>query len=174
LRMANGQRTLGRLRAAYNAFRNGSAPSGDTGQGRQVVLSGSQMRAMAKQHFESSETHRLNDASWVHATDRDINLYLAMQLKILRARCRYMERQDGYARGLLETWSTLVLGPNGPGLQVQCENKQFQDKLEKEWRRFADMPDAAEVDSLADWQHDPYAGATHDAAGFPLTDSFPW
>lgn len=34
--------------------------------------------------------------------------------------------------------------------------------------------DAAEVDSLADWQHDPYAGATHDAAGFPLTDSFPW
>jgi hypothetical protein len=34
--------------------------------------------------------------------------------------------------------------------------------------------DAAEVDSLADWQHDPYTGATHDAAGFALTDSFPW
>ena len=34
--------------------------------------------------------------------------------------------------------------------------------------------DAAEVDSLADWHHDPYAGATHDAAGRLLTDEFPY
>jgi hypothetical protein len=34
--------------------------------------------------------------------------------------------------------------------------------------------DAAEVDSLADWHHDPYAGATHDAAGRLLTDEYPF
>ena len=34
--------------------------------------------------------------------------------------------------------------------------------------------DAAEVDSLADWHADPYAGATHDEAGRLLTDEYPF
>ena len=34
--------------------------------------------------------------------------------------------------------------------------------------------DAAEVDSLADWHADPYAGAVCDAAGFALTTEYPY
>lgn len=101
------------------------------------------------QHFEGSETHRLNEARWARAGAADINSIISMELPVLRNRARYMSFNNPVAAGLADTYATHVVGPSGPSLQVESPNQEFADALEYEWQRFAEDPDASGQQDLA-------------------------
>jgi capsid protein len=91
-------------------------------------------------HWEAAETHRLNEAHWARATDSDINDWLREQLAILRTRALYETRQNPTLAGIAHTLADDVVGPNGPQLNVQSDDEQFDQALEETWRDWFAAP----------------------------------
>lgn len=90
--------------------------------------------------FESGDTHRLNQAHWQNATDSEINLWLRDKLALLRARSTYEARNNGMLAGVADTIVEDTVGPDGPMLEVQSDDPEYNAALEEVWREFWRAP----------------------------------
>lgn len=100
--------------------------------------------------WEAGETTRLNSAHWQNAVDAPINEDLVAMLSSLRARCGYEAANNPWIEGMIFTHQVDVVGPAGPTLQVQSSNREYNEALEKWFKRWwnpqdgtSPKPDAA-------------------------------
>ena len=91
-------------------------------------------------HWEAAESTRLNSAHWLYAQDKPINLWLAEHLVTLRARAIYESRQNGIIAGMICTHADDIVGPDGPTLQVQSDDENYDRALERLWRDWFSAP----------------------------------
>lgn len=94
----------------------------------------------AKRYWEASETTRLNSAHWTHANGDSINTWLVSQLTTLRQRAIYETRQNGILAGMQNTHADDIWGQDGPLLQVQSENADYNAALESIWHEWFAAP----------------------------------
>jgi capsid protein len=93
-----------------------------------------------QRRWEGAETNRLNEAHWLWARDESINTWLASQLSILRGRSVYEWKNNPVVLGMLATHSDDIVGPDGPKLQVQSDDKLYNEALERAWEDWAYAP----------------------------------
>jgi len=115
----------------------GSFPSGahaaPAGSPRYVSmpawLAGHQSR-----YWEAAETTRLNEAHWLLAADESINVWLAAQLPTIRGRLCYEAKNNPTFLGMIATHAADIVGPDGPELQVQSDDDDYNEALERVWQ----------------------------------------
>jgi capsid protein len=120
----------------------------DADGNRMVVLStpeGNQYESMPTwmaRHWEAAETTRLNSAHWTYAVaaDRSINDWLSDQLTEVRARSIYESRQNGTISGMVGTLADDVVGPDGPSLEIQSDNEEYNNAAEAVWKEWFKAP----------------------------------
>ena len=85
---------------------------------------------------------RLNRESWrSFSQNNTINQDLIDFRDIIVARSKWEAANNGFIRGMIETWVTDVVGEGGPTLQVQSESGDFNNWLENEWGQWWSRPD---------------------------------
>jgi len=90
--------------------------------------------AWMARRWEAAETDRLNEAHWLWAADESINVWLSDQLPTLRARAGYEAKQNGTILGMMATHADDIVGQDGPELQVQSDDEQYNRALEQAWQ----------------------------------------
>lgn len=80
---------------------------------------------------DSARTHRGNQRHWSRAGGEDANTIIEAQLVTQRNRSRFERRNNGFADGMINTYANDTVGRNGPRLQVQSEDKEFNEQLER-------------------------------------------
>lgn len=95
---------------------------------------------MGTRHWEAAETNRLNQAHWLYAQDTAINQWLCEHLATLRARSIYESRQNGMVSGMLRTHADDIVGADGPTLQVESDDEQYNKALEEVWQGWFAAP----------------------------------
>ena len=95
----------------------------------------------AERGWESAQTNRLNRAHWTGAFGTPVNLDLATDLQTLRARCEYEAQNNAVIDGILNTYSTDLLGARGPTLQVHGTPDNYADILEEVWSNWWAAPE---------------------------------
>ena len=80
--------------------------------------------------WDAARTDRLNSAHWSYATGQHINADLSADLETLRHRCEWEAENNPTLKGVIHTYVTDVVGPDGPTLQVQSDSSAFNDWLE--------------------------------------------
>lgn len=110
---------------------------------------------IARRRWEAADTNRLNRAHWQNAQERSINLDLQEKLATLRARCSHEASCNPMVEGVIRTHTNDVVGPVGPGLQIQSESAAYNEARERIWREWWAAPDIngklAGVDLLRLW-----------------------
>lgn len=108
--------------------------------------------------WEAADTNRLNANQWATARDVPVNEDLSGRLETLRARCEYEAANNPMVAGAIGTHQVDVVGEHGPTLQVtiddptwsEAEKKAYAEALERVWRDWYAMPDAAGIRSGAE------------------------
>jgi len=95
---------------------------------------------ISSRKFESAESNRLNKAHWQYADDQSVNVWLASQLSTIRARATYEARNNPILQGVIKTHADDIVGRDGPSLQVQSDDDQFNDAAERVWRDWFRSP----------------------------------
>lgn len=90
--------------------------------------------------FESAETHRLNEAHWQNAHGQPINLDLLESLDTMRARTAYEEANNGLVAGVITTHAEDIVGPSGPTLRVESDDRAWDEAAEAVWRDWFAAP----------------------------------
>ncbi len=106
---------------------------------------------LGTRRWEAAETTRLNQAHWQFAQDESINVWLASQLPTLRARATYESKQNGIVMGMIATHADVIVGPDGPSLQVQSDNEAYNKAAENVWREWFSAPTTKPNVSGAAW-----------------------
>jgi len=92
-------------------------------------------------HWEAAETTRLNSSHWTYADmDESVNAWLLEHLATLRSRAIYESRQNGVLLGMIGTHADDIVGQDGPTLQVQSDDEQYNDTLESVWQEWFAAP----------------------------------
>jgi len=94
----------------------------------------------AYRRWEGAETDRLNQAHWQYAADESLNAWLAEQLPTLRGRAIYEVKNNGVLLGMIATHADDIVGPDGPQLQVQSDDDDYNSALEELWRQWFYAP----------------------------------
>lgn len=100
--------------------------------------------------WESAETTRLNKAHWQGAFGRTVNEDLQERLETLRIRSEYEVANDPILEGVLSTFADDVVGPEGPRVQVQSDNEQYNKAVEEAIQEYHERPDPTREMSMAD------------------------
>jgi capsid protein len=103
-------------------------------------------------HFESSETDRLNQAHWAHASDEPINQVLERQLPTIRQRSNYEAINNPHVEGLILSHTLAVAGEDGPLIDLHAEDAEgdrWCEEAEEVWEEWARASDAAGELTLA-------------------------
>ena len=104
-------------------------------QGRAIDLADADSRHNAK-HFAG-------------ATNADINALLGSSLETVRNRAIHELTNNGYAAGIAGTFATFVVG-SGPRLQINSDDDEFAQFVEREFPVWAEQADVEGKLSLAD------------------------
>lgn len=96
---------------------------------------------MALRRWDAADTNRLNSKHWYPVTGSTINVDLSSRLETLRTRVEYELGNNSDAEGAVNTHIVDVIGENGPALQVQSENVEYNEKLERLWEKWWAKPD---------------------------------
>lgn len=91
--------------------------------------------------WDAAATTRLNKAHWQHAHGDSINNDLAADLETLRARSNYEAANNPIVEGVINTHAVDVAGSDGPRLQVQSDDEQFNQTVEDWWEVVYEKPD---------------------------------
>lgn len=110
---------------------------------------------IARRRWDAGKTDRLNSAHWGRVTGQTINLDLQGQLETLRTRVEFELSNNSDAEGVVNTHIVDVIGADGPILQVQSKNKDYNEALERIWKKWWAKPDIngklSGVDMLQLW-----------------------
>lgn len=128
--------------------RASSAKAAKSAGGKEVVYVGPYGsidrtgRVTGVRRWNSANRTRLNRESWRSFTQNNtINQDLIDRRDLLVARSKWEAANNGFIRGMIETWVTDVVGDSGPSLQVQSDNPDFNEWLEQEWDAWWGRPD---------------------------------
>jgi lambda family phage portal protein len=77
--------------------------------------------------FEAAETNRLNKSQWQKVHDQSINADLLSDLTTIRSRATAEAARNPIVEGVIFTFCTDVVGPNGPTLQVISDDDADED-----------------------------------------------
>lgn len=91
--------------------------------------------------WEAAETNRLNKVHWSGAQDQSVNYDINLYAEKLRARCAYEAANNPTVSGVIETHVNDVVGKEGPTLQVQSSDTNFNEAFERVWRKWWRSPD---------------------------------
>lgn len=101
--------------------------------------------------FEIAETDRLNRKSWINAKTNHVNFELAPSYETIRQRCIYEAANNPYVEGVIGTHAVDIVGEDGPSLQVNSENTEYNNQLESLWNWWTSHCDINGEMSLADF-----------------------
>ncbi len=87
--------------------------------------------------WDSKVTDRMNQAHWSKVTGLPINAELAYASNWLRAQAEYEISSNPVMEGMVNTFKTDVVGPEGPTYRVQSSDPEYNAKRERVWRRWA-------------------------------------
>ncbi|OQA02208.1 MAG: Phage portal protein, lambda family [Planctomycetes bacterium ADurb.Bin412] len=107
-------------------------------------------RRSGKRYYEATASDRHLEKTWEKATLGDADASLVSYLPKLRDRCRYEMRNNGYARGIVETLANDIIG-SGPRIQFTTESDAFNQEAEEKFSRWAadcDMTGRMSLDEL--------------------------
>jgi len=90
--------------------------------------------------WESAKTHRWNSETWKYAYGDHINIDLKYDLETLRARTSYEIQNNPIVEGVIRTHEIDVVGKEGPELEVQSEDKEFNQLVEDGWKQVYEDP----------------------------------
>lgn len=96
---------------------------------------------LSKRRWDAAETTRLNKTHWQDATTEDLNSDLYGKLETLRKRSFREIANNPIVAGIIDTYVTDLVGSAYPGLQVQSNDKGYNEWLEGAWRNWWAMPD---------------------------------
>lgn len=103
--------------------------------------SSANMRALERFYrrtFESAKSSRLNEKSWASAGNNTLDSLLTGSLPIMRNRCRYEINNNVYARGIVHTFATDVVGRDGPRLQIlSAADESSASAIEELWSEWS-------------------------------------
>ena len=97
-------------------------------------------QGLRQRSFESAETHRLNSAHWLRATDESVNVWLVGQLAIMRARAHYEAKQNGVLKGMVNTHADDIVAPTGRHCRCQRQRRRTTTALEALWMAWFKAP----------------------------------
>lgn len=110
-----------------------------------------QERSLGGRFGAASHDYRHPDR-WLAAHGDPVNQDLASYLQVVEARCQHEYYTSPFFRGVARTFGMHVVGPNGPTLQIQSDDNEFNDTIERAWRQVFRLPDpvggVTGVDSL--------------------------
>lgn len=139
---------LKRLRNFFTSRRTGS-------WFKQQNRDASSEEPMALRRWDAAKTNRLNSKHWGPVTGSTINVDLSSHLETLRTRVEFELGNNSDAEGAVNTHIVDVIGEDGPKLQVQSENTEYNEALERIWKKWWAKPDINEqlagVDILQLW-----------------------
>lgn len=83
--------------------------------------------------YDAAQTSSSNARYWAWADSLSADLANSKSVRaVLRKRSRYEYENNGYSKGIVNTLSNYVIG-NGPQLNIDTENEDFNDWYESEW-----------------------------------------
>jgi capsid protein len=101
--------------------------------GNQVTVAGVEIEPITVRRWDAAITNRLNKAHWQYAHGNSINQDLATDLETLRARANYEAANNPLVEGVINTHAIDVVGKDGPRLQVQSDDTQYNEQVERWW-----------------------------------------
>ena len=108
------------------------------------------LASIARSGIDAADENRHNEAHFADADGRPLSAVLTDDLDATRSRLRYETRNNGNAKGMIDTLANLVVG-TGPTLQVHTGEDELDRAIEAEFAYFADDCQFAEDDvSLGD------------------------
>jgi capsid protein len=87
--------------------------------------------------WDSKVTDRMNQAHWGKVTGLPINAELAYANNWLRAQAEYEISTNSVFEGMVRTFSTDVVGPEGPHYRVTSSDPDYNIRRETIWRDWA-------------------------------------
>ena len=96
---------------------------------------------ISMRRWEASKTDRLNEAQWAEADGATINADLELRLSDLRNRCALEIAKNPTVEGVIQTHVMDIVGDQGPVLEVQSDDEQYNDALESIWNEWWECPD---------------------------------
>jgi lambda family phage portal protein len=115
--------------------------------GRKAIRS---LWSAAGRSYDSAKTTRVNEKHWTAATLGDADATILAQLGTLRNRVRFEMRNNGYAEGMVETYATDVVGPDGPAVQIESDDEKWNEEAEAFLRDYFTYCDHSGIDHFAD------------------------
>jgi len=100
--------------------------------------------------YDSAKTTRVNRKHWTGATLGDADATILTALGTLRNRVRFEMRNNGYAEGMVETYVTDVVGPDGPAVQIESDDDKWNAEAEAFLRDYFTYCDHSGIDHFAD------------------------
>ena len=91
--------------------------------------------------WDAAKTTRLNEAQWSQANGETINNKLGLDLVTLRNRSIDEAERNPFVEGMIETYVASVVGIDGPSLQVQSDDADFNEWAERTWWKWWESPD---------------------------------
>jgi lambda family phage portal protein len=109
----------------------------------------------ASRAWDAAKTTRLNEAQWAQATGDHINDKIGLDLVTLRNRAIDEAERNPFVEGMIETYVASVVGVEGPSLQVQSEDEEWNEWAERVWWDWWQQPDLngvlSGVDLMRQW-----------------------
>lgn len=91
--------------------------------------------------WDAAVTSRLNATQWSDAHGAPINVDILSDLPTLWARCAYEIQQNPIVEGVINTHCLDVVGRDGPQLQVQSDDSEFNAGVEEDWDDVFENPE---------------------------------
>mgnify|MGYP000946479073 CR=1 FL=1 len=106
--------------------------------------------------YDAADTSRINTHRVAAAGNAEPDRALLPELEAIRNRARHELRSNGYARGMQRTLAEDVVGPHGPGLQINVPDtageagEGFADEIEQAWCDWCKTCDLSSRGGLTD------------------------
>lgn len=97
--------------------------------------------ASFSRRYEAAETDRLNAAHWEMANGQPINSDLATDLPTLQRRAWHEYQNNSNVEGVVTTHAIDIVGPEGPTIEIVCNDDRFSQRLERRWEQFTELLD---------------------------------
>lgn len=91
--------------------------------------------------FDVAETNRLNSPQWQNAADTSINNEIGVSLATARARALAAAENNPWVGGVINTHVTDLVGADGPSLQIESDDPEWNEQAEDIWEEFWESPD---------------------------------
>lgn len=98
---------------------------------------------LSLRRFGGAKTDRLNEAHWLdaHETGNTINDDLSLDLITLRNRTIHEAQNNAFLAGVIETHVVDVVGADGPSLQVQSDDEDYNREIEAGFAEWWEQPE---------------------------------